>query len=129
MAIMEFSRGDGANHSLSIRAENWTPGGRLFFAAKPAIDDDNLDGSALIEHDWDDNAVSDVTINGVAYKKYSCYFPALATNQIPSNSAESVDLLGEFQWVPSNGGDPVTIPARSPKIDVIVWFDVKRRTS
>lgn len=125
--IIEFSRGDAANHSFSIPTSAWTSGGRLFFAAKPAIDDDNTDAAALINQSWDDTVVTDVTIGGVAYKKYACYFPASATNSIPSGGALTAEYLGEFQFVPS-GGDPITFPATGDKLSCIVYFDVKRKT-
>lgn len=125
---MEFVRGDGANHTFSMPTANWTPGGRLFFAAKTAIDDDNTDAAAVIQGDWDDDATTDVTIGGVAYKRYACYFPPSATNTILSEGAESAEYLGEYQFVPS-GGDPVTFPAKDPKIDVILYFDIKRKVT
>lgn len=100
----------------------------MWFAAKPAIDDDTTDANAVIEQHWDDTAITDVTINGVDYKQYDCYFPASATNSIISDGAQSIDYLGEFQFVPSVG-DPVTYPASDPKIDVTVYFDVIRKTS
>lgn len=125
---MVFTRGDGANHTCAIPASNWTSGGTLFFAAKPAIDDDNTDTSALIQGKWIDADVHDVLINGVAYKQYACHFPPSATNSIASNGSPSASYLGEFQWVPSGGGDPVTAPADDNKIDVTLYFDVKRET-
>lgn len=126
--IIEFPRGDGAYHTFSIEASSWTPGGKLFFAAKPVIDDDNTDGAAVIQGEWGDAAVSDVIINGVAYKQYACDFPPSATNSIISNGAGFADYLGEFQWVPVDG-IPVTFPATDDKLDCKVYFDVKRGTS
>jgi hypothetical protein len=124
---MEFTRGDGAYHTFSIPAANWTPLGKLFFAAKPSIDDDINDAAASIQGNWDDGAVTNVTINGVAYKKYACTFPPVATNSIISNGASSITLIGEFQYVPASGY-PITFPANDQKIDVTVYFDVKRNT-
>lgn len=126
MATIEFTRGDGAHHTFAIPATSWSAGGKLFFAAKPVIDDDTTDASAVINQSWNDTAVSDVTINGVAYKQYACYFPPSATNSIVSNGATSADYLGEFQYVPS-GGDPVTFPANDDKLDCKVYFDIKRK--
>lgn len=125
---MEFVRGDAANHGFSIPASAWTAGGRLFFAAKAAIDDDTTDAAALIQGSWTDTDVSDTVRGGVAYKRYACYFPPSATGSIDSNGASSMSLLGEFQFVPS-GGDPVTFPASDEKIDVTLYFDVKRKTT
>jgi hypothetical protein len=96
--------------------------------AKPAIDDDSTDGTAVINQQWDDSAVSDVVVNGIACKQYACYFPPSATNSIVSNGADSADYKGEFQWV-SAAGVPMTFPPTSPKLDVVVYFDVIRETT
>lgn len=128
MAKIEFPRGDGIHHTFSIPATSWSAGGKLRFAAKPLIDDDATDASAVINHEWDDTFVSDVTINGLAYKQYDCYFPPEATNTIVSDGASSADYLGEFQFEP-NGGDPMTFPPNDQKLDCIVYFDVVRETT
>lgn len=125
---IEFTRGDAITHTFSIPADAWSSGGKLRFMAKPAIDDDNTDAAAVISQEWTDSAVTDVTINGVAYKQYSCYFPPSATNSIVSNGAASSSYLGEFQWV-SAAGIPTTFPANDPKLDVVVYFDVIRETT
>lgn len=127
MEIMEFLRGDAANHTFSIPSTSWTSGGRLFFAAKPAIDDDLTDTNAVIQGNWGDEAVTTVMINGVSYKQYLCHFTPAATNSILSNGALSTEYLGEFQYVPISG-DPVTFPGGEEKISTIVYFDVKRKT-
>lgn len=126
---MEFTRGDGANHTCAIPTANWTSGGTLFFAAKPSPDDDNTDASAVIQGQWTDANVSDTVINGVAHKVYACHFPPSATNSILSNGAPSATYEGEFQFVPSGGGDPITAPADDNKIEVILYFDIKRETT
>ena len=128
MSQIQFTRGDGANHTFSIPTSGWTAGGKLFFAAKPVIDDDSTDVSAVLQGQWDDTATSNVVINGVAYKQYACTFPPSATNSILSNGAASADYLGEFQYVPTTG-IPVTFPATDQKLDVIVYFDIKRKVT
>ena len=125
---IEFSRGDDITHTFSIPTANWSAGGKLFFTAKPSIDDDNTDAAAVIDQSWTDTVVTDVVIGGVAYKQYACNFPAAATNSIASNGADSADYEGEFQWV-SAGGLVKTFPPNDPKFDVVVYFDVKRKTS
>lgn len=125
---MEFPRGDGPTHTFSIPASSWVPGGKLRFAAKPAIDDDVTDAAAVINHEWDDSAVSNVTINGVAYKQYACKFDPADTNSILSNGQDSADYLGEFQFVPPSGV-PMTFPPKPPKIAATVYFDVIRETT
>lgn len=124
---MDFARGDGANHEFLIPTSAWTAGGRLFFAAKAAIDDDLTDAAALISGSWTDSSVTDVIEDGIACKRYACYLPASATNSIASGGAESMELLGEFQFVPVSG-DPITFPPTAPKIPVVLYFDVKRKT-
>lgn len=129
MDTMEFMRGDKVEHSFAIPATSWTAGGRLFFAAKLAIDDDNTDALAIIQGNWDDNSVADVTIDGIAYKEYTCLFPGTATSGALSGGAESIELLGEFQYVASGGIDPITFPAPGdPRIPTTLYFDVKRKT-
>lgn len=125
---IEFTRGDGAHHTFSIPTSNWTAGGKLFFMAKPAIDDDLTDASAVIKKSWTDTAVSDVVIGGVAYKQYACTFTAADTNSILSNGAGSQAYLGEFQYVPA-GGDPMTFPATDDKLNCVVYFDIDRETT
>lgn len=127
--IMEFTRGDGTTKGFSMPADKWSAGGRLFFAAKALIDDDTTDALAQVEGDWGDDVVTDTVRKGVAMKRYACYFPPAATGSIPSNGAATLELLGEFQWVPSGGGDPITAPAKDDKIDVVVYMDVKRKTT
>lgn len=135
---IEFPRGDGITHSFAMPASLWTAGGKLFFAAKPVIDDDLTDAAAVIQGNWNDAAVTSipagglladgVTVATVPMKQYACAFPPSATASIVSHGAESADYLGEFQFVPS-GGVPVTFPAVPPKLDAVVYFDVKRGTS
>lgn len=133
METMQFMRGDGADHTFAIPADAWSSGGRLFFAAKPVIDDDTTDANAVIQGNWGDDVVTDVTltIEGVATpcKRYACHFSGSATASILSDGAESADYLGEFQWVPAGGADPVTVPGPGEeRIPVNLSFDVKRKT-
>jgi hypothetical protein len=123
---IEFARGDGAYHKFSIPAANWTAGGKLFFTAKPIFDDDNTDAAATISNSWADTSVTDVTINGIAYKQYNCYFPPSATNGIASNGADSATYFGEFEYVPTTN-IPVTFPANNVKLECIVYFDITRK--
>lgn len=125
--IIEFTRGDGVIHTFSIPAANWTPLGKLFFAAKPLIDDDSSDANALIQGKWDDSVVSNIVFNGIAYKRYACYFPPTATDSILSQGAGVIDYIGEFQYVPTTN-IPVTFPATDAKLDVRLYFDIKRNT-
>lgn len=126
---MEFVRGDQATHTVAIPTASWSAGGKLFFAAKVSFDDDNTDSEAKISGVFDDDNVTDTTINGVAHKLYTCVFPAAATEGIAGEGAGTVELLGEFQFVTS-GGVPTTFPAREDdKIKVHVYMDIKRKTT
>lgn len=121
---IEFPRGDGnIMHTFAMPASAWSPGGTLFFAAKQVIDDDANDAAAVIKKSWGDSAVTDVTINGVAYKKYACTFTHNDTSGVQSNGADHADFLGEFQWVDASGR-PYTFPPKPPKLDCVVYFDV-----
>lgn len=123
--LIEFSRGDGANHTFSMPTSSWSAGGKLFFAAKAIVDDDTTDVNAVIQGSWDDTVVTNVVINAVAYKQYACYFPPAATNTIISNGASVLSYVGEFQYIP-NTGVPVTFPATDQKLDVALYIDIKR---
>jgi hypothetical protein len=130
MEPMIFARGDGPTNTkyFWIPTDSWTAGGRLFFAAKQVVDDDTTDAAAEIKGDWGDGAVTDDTIAGVAYKKYTCPFAAVATDSVNSDGADKLDLLGEFQWKPASG-DPITFPPSGDKIPVELWFDINRRVT
>jgi hypothetical protein len=123
--VIEFTRGDAVTHTFSMPTSAWSSGGHLRFMAKPVIDDDPTDAAAVISQEWTDTVVTDVVLNGVAYKQYACYFPPSATNSIVSNGAPSANYQGEFQWVNASN-IPVTFPATSPKLNCIVYFDVIR---
>src|ERR1700759_1510037 len=99
---LQFPRGDGVYHTFSMPASSWSAGGELFFSAKTVIDDDPTDANAVITGNWTDSAVSDITIDGTAYKQYNCYFPPSATSSIISDGAASLDYLGDFRWVPAS---------------------------
>lgn len=127
---LEFPRGDGIyGINFYLPVTSWSAGGTLLFAAKPAIDDDVTDANAVINMSWtDSNIVGDVTKNGILCKQYNCYFPPAATSSIPSNGADSADYLAEFKYIPS-GGVPITFPPNDPKLDAIVYFNVKVKDS
>lgn len=126
-----FPRGDGVTHYFYLPTDVWSAGSVLYFAAKPVVDDDLTDANAVINYNWNDSTggITDVVraIEGVptACKRYTCHFPPSATININSNGAESLDYLGEFQWIAS-GAEPITMPPIDPKIPVTVVFDIKR---
>jgi hypothetical protein len=127
-AKLELKRGDGATYYAYIPAANWSAGGKLFFAAKDKVDNDNTDALAVIDKEFDDTVVSDETVNGTAYKKYTIAFVAADTNGIDMQGKKKRKFLGEFQHVPS-GGEPSTHPDDDQFVDVIIYGDIKRGTT
>jgi hypothetical protein len=125
MSKIEFKRGDGITHYFTMPTSSWSAGGKLFFTAKPAVDDDATDAAAVINATFTDSVVTDTTVNGVASKKYTCYFPPSATNSIATAGASKVDYKGEFQWV-SSGGIPSTFPGNDKFLDVVLYADLRR---
>lgn len=127
---IEFARGDSIySVKFYMPVSNWTAGGTLLFAAKPAIDDDVTDSNALINMSWSDADIAgEVVKNGILCKQYNCYFPPAATASIPSNGTDSADYLAEFKYV-SSTGIPTTFPPNDPKLDAVVYFNVKIKDS
>ena len=125
---MDFPRDNGPTYPLYMPASAWTAGGKLRFSAKPVIDDDLTDSNAVINVEWGDEVVTDVVMNGIAYKKYACYFPPSSTLGIQSNGAESADYLADFKFFPVSG-PPMSFPPKSPKITATVWFGVTNEVS
>lgn len=124
---MEFTRGDINYHTFALPASVWSAGGKLFFAAKPAVDDDDTDAASLINGVFDDtDLLSDIVVDGLTYKQYDCTFLPAATDSILSQGADEVDLLGEFQFVPTSN-NPQTYPGNNEKIAVKLWPDIKRK--
>ena len=121
---IEFKRGDGVTHFFSIPTANWSAGGKLFFTAKPAADDDLTDAAAIINAPFTDaNMVND----GVNVK-YTCYFPPAATNSITMGTMTKIDYKAEFQFV-SAAGVPSTFPGNDKYLDAVVYADIRRATT
>lgn len=125
---IEFKRGDGITHYFKMPASSWSAGGTLFFAAKEAVDNDATDAAAVIDVSFTDSVVADETIDGVAYKTYTCYFAPADTGSINLGGKSEKKYKGEFQWV-SSGGVPSTFPGGGTFLDAIVYADIKRATS
>lgn len=129
MAKIEFKRGDAATHYFKIPTANWTAGGTLWFAAKPAVDADATDAAAVINKSFTDSVVTDETINGVAHKKYTLAFVAADTANVTFTDGTTKNKYkGEFQFVPTSGA-PVSFPADDKYIEVLVYADIKRAIS
>lgn len=126
---MEFKKGDGVTHYFKIPTTSWTAGGTLWFAAKTAPDADATDAAAVINKSFSDSVVTDETISGVAYKKYTLAFVAADTSAVSfADGSKKKKYLGEFQFVPSSGA-PVSYPGNDSYIETIVYADIKRATA
>jgi len=120
---VEFKRGDGVTHYFAIPTANWSAGGELFFAAKPAVDDDLTDAAAVIDATFTD---ADMVNDGTTVT-YTCYFPPTATNSIDMNGASQINYKAEFQFV-SSAGVPSTFPGNDKFLDAVVYADIRRAT-
>jgi hypothetical protein len=125
-ATMEFKRGAGLTHTFSIPLDAWSAGGTLFFAAKPAPDDDSSDTAAVIDRGFDDTYTSDVTINGVAYKKYTLPFVVgdISSSVSFADGSKKQNYLGDFKFVPLSG-EPMIFPGDDSFIEVIIYANIK----
>jgi hypothetical protein len=127
--VMTFKKGDGLSHGFKIPASSFVPGGKLWFTAKKVIDNDATDALAVIKKQFDDTVVSNVTVKGVAYKRWQLDFvPADIVNVNYANGQKKLKFLGEFQIVPLVGA-PTSFPADDEFIEVIIYADVMRGTS
>lgn len=126
---MEFKRGDVQHHYFQISESAWFPGGLLWFAAKPAVDNDNSDVAAVINKSFDDTCVVDDTHDewDAGFVTYELKFiPADISATVTYENGEKVkSYLGEFQYITSLG-EPETFPADDEFIDVKIYADLKR---
>lgn len=118
---IEFKRGDPVTHYFIMPTSSWSTGGKLFFTAKPAVDDDLTDSSAAINQGFTDGSA----VNDGTNVTYTLEFPLSATNNIVMNGAKKKDYLAEFQWV-SASGEPSTFPGNDKFIDCVVYADIRR---
>jgi hypothetical protein len=128
---MEFKKGDGQTHYFSLPEESWTPGGTLWFAAKPIPDNDATDAAAVIDKSFDDTTIvdSDHEEYAAGFVTYQLEFlPGDITGVNFNNGESSLEYLGEFQFVPDTG-IPESFPPNNEYINVIIYADIKRGTS
>lgn len=125
MASLDFKRGDLNVHYVDIPADSWSASGRLFFKAKPKVDDDTTDAAAVISGEFTD---ANIISNDGTTVRYELSFPPSATSEIPSNGQEYVKYKGEIQFV-ANDGTPSTWPGKNNFIEVIVYMDIIRSTT
>lgn len=128
--VMEFKRGTGVTHYLSIPLSAYTVGSNLFFTAKPLIDNDVTDNAAVINKEFNDsNIVGPTDPNYVAgYATYQLTFDPIDIMGISFPAGITVlDYLGEFKFE-APAADPVTFPADNDYIDVKIYGNVRLET-
>lgn len=127
-ATVEFKKGDNQTHYFKIPKTAWTPGGTLFFTAKPMVDNDPTDAAAVI-----DKTFTDADILESSHEEYD---PNYVTYVLAYNASDIVNVtfkdgekrkkyIGEFQFVDSEGR-VTTYPRRANFLEVIIYADVKR---
>lgn len=128
---MEFKRGDKQFHYFQIETASWAAGGKLFFAAKPAVDNDASDVSAVINKNF-----NDTKIVGPTHPEYDTGFvtyelefdPGDITGVTYANGEKVKKYLGEFQFV-SASAEPQSWPSDDTFIEVLIYADIKRGTT
>lgn len=128
---MDFKKGDAQTHYFQMPAESWTAGGLLWFAAKPAVDNDATDAATVINKSFNDSKIvnpgdqdDDQYLAGyVTYRL--AFLPADIINVSFEDGESKKNYLGEFQFV-SGTGVPESYPADDTFIDVIIYADIKR---
>jgi hypothetical protein len=130
-ATMEFKKGDVNIHYFRISEDAWIAGGTLFFAAKPIVDNDNADASAVINKSFGDDKIvnNDHEEYEEGFATYELEFIATDITGVTfENGESSKKYLGEFQLV-SALGEPESYPADNEFIEVVIFADIKRGTA
>lgn len=130
-AQMNFKKGDDNIHYFRMSEAVFVPGGTLWFAAKPAVDNDGADSAAVINKSFTDANIVDNTheqyVEG--YATYELVFlPGDITSITYANGEKLKKYIGEFQLV-SALNTVKSFPDDSNFIEVIIHADVKRGTS
>lgn len=123
--IMEFKKGDKVTHYFKLPIANYSTGGKLFFAAKSAPDNDATDAAAVIDKSFTDSVVAvDAT-----YATWTLAFVAADIIGVNFSSGEKKkSYLGEFQFVDASG-NVTSFPSTDDYIEVIIYADIKRKTT
>lgn len=128
---MDFKKGDAQTHYFQMPTTAWTAGGLLWFAAKPAVDNDAADAAAVINKSFNDSTIvqvgdADAAEILVGYVTYRLVFNPADIINVSFESGESKkEYLGEFEFV-SGTGVPESFPSDDDFIDVIIYADIKR---
>lgn len=130
-STIEFKKGDSTLHYFGFPADSWSPGGTLFFAAKPQPDDDVTDGSAVIDVHFDDTAIIDSSheFYDSAFVTYELEFlPDDIKNVSFADGAGRRIYDAEYQYIPANGY-PETFPGNDQFLEAVIYADIKRGTT
>jgi hypothetical protein len=130
---MDFKKGDLQTHYFQLPLEAWTPGGTLWFAAKPDPDNDASDSAAVINKSFGDADIvgaldDDNAEYTVGFVTYRLTFEPTDVNVSFDGGDKNKHFLGEFEFV-SSVGEPESFPSDDQFIDVIVYADIKRGTA
>lgn len=119
---MEFKKGDRRVHYFKLPIADYSTGGTLFFAAKPAVDNDTTDAAAVINKSFTDAVV---TLDATHATWTLEFLPADIVSVNFTNGETKKKYKGEFQFVPTSGY-PVTFPDDDSYIEVTIYADIKR---
>jgi hypothetical protein len=122
--IWEMNQGDAKSRRVVVRANKYTPGGKLFFAAKRQYDNDPTDSTAVVKKDMTDDDIVETLENGD-----KVFLLVLASDDTNNAGITAVtDLFAEFQYVDADA-KPTTYPDLKSKVEFILRLgpDVNRR--
>lgn len=117
---LELKRGDSRIISFTLPEEIAPSGSTLHFMAKPALDDDLNDASAVISRQ-----VKDSQPAGPGKVRYKLKIAPADTLNIKMGGADKVEFLGELE-IRTPDGDVYSIPATNKFMKVIVYADIRR---
>lgn len=100
-----FKRGDEKSKTVWVSASLYAVGGKLFFAAKPQIDSDSTDSSAIINKTLTDDDI--VETNGAGDKGFRLLILGSDTKDLQMTDPTTYNA--EFQYVTPSGA-PVSFP-------------------
>lgn len=119
---IEFKKGDNVTHFFKLPVANYSAGGTLSFVAKPSVDNDATDATAVIDKDFSDSVV---VVDSVWATWTLAFVPADIVGVNFTNGEKKKKYLGEFVFTTS-GGAKTSFPADDEFIDVIIYADIKR---
>lgn len=125
---MEFKLGDKQFHYFQMETSAWAAGGKLWFAAKPQVDNDVVDGAAVINKSFNDTKIVGALHPEytAGYTTYELQFdPGDITGVTFVNGEKSKKYLGEFEFV-SASAEPQSFPSDDQFIEVTIFADIKR---